>query len=160
MKVFISVCLCGPHAYTQIEHMHCPLAFLYFTSRLFTPRCPHTEKCDQNDAVQWIYMSNGRCSHVRSVFGTQQRCECALKVSMCAVMCMCVRVRLTLHSVVSLQRKEHINWNKLDLAGCKGVVLWTQNHWNSMEYSVHFWRCYAQLFLLFLVLKRRNTMQS
>ncbi len=50
MKVFISVCLCGPHAYTQIEH--CPLAFLYFTSRLFTPQCPHTEMCDQN--VVWF----------------------------------------------------------------------------------------------------------
>lgn len=122
-----------------------------------------------------FYISHHTCSHlsvltqcssttaqsqVRSVFVTQQRCECALKMSMCAVMCvhvyLCVCAHLTLLSVVSLQRKEHNNWSKLDLAGCKGAVLWTWSYWNSMEYSMHLCLCYAQLSLLFWVLKIHN----
>lgn len=154
--MFISVCLCPPHAYTQ-KHREsicaAQLAFLYFTSRLFTPLCPHSERgSTTTPSDRWCFE--------KSVFVAQQRCECALKISICAVMCvhvcLCVCVHLTLHSVVSLQRKEHKNWSKLDLAGCKGAVLWTCSHWDSMEYSVYFCLCYAQLFLLFWALKKKK----
>lgn len=156
--MFICVYFC-PHAYTQ-KHREsicaAQLAFLYFTSRLFTPLCPHTVHGLTTPSDRW-------CSQVTSVFVAQQQCECALKISMCAVMCvhvcLYVCVHLTLHSVVSLQRKEHKNWSKLDLAGCKGAVLWTCSRWDSMEYSMHFCLYYAQLFLLFWVLKKRNLMQ-
>lgn len=137
--MFISVYLCHPHAYTQhYRESICtvPLAFLYFTSHLFTPRCPHTE-CGSTTTQ----------SQVRSVFVTQQRCECPLKISMCAVMCvhvrLCVCAHLTLLSVVSVCKE-------------RSIITEANSIWNSMEYSMHVCLCYAQLSLLFWVLKIHN----
>lgn len=79
-------------------------------------------------------------------------------VQWCACTCVCVCVRAFDIALCGLcvHRKEHNNWSKLDLAGCKGAVLWTWSYWNSMKYSMHLCLCYAQLSLLFWVLKRHN----
>jgi len=122
------------HTASQREHMHCPVGLFIFH---ITP--VHTS-VSSHSAVQrllnpkWevcLLHNNGLNVHLKGA---------------CVQWYLCVCAHLTLLSVVSLQRKEHNNWSKLDLAGYKGAVLWTWSYWDSMEYSMH----------LCWVLKRHN----